>query len=255
MCGRFSLTHSPEEVERLFEVSGLEAFPARYNIAPTQPVLVVSAAPPRAPGSNLPDREARLMRWGLLPSWLKDQKGFPLLINARSETAAQKPAFRAAMRHRRALIPASGFYEWQRDAATRQSQAYWVRPKHDAPVAFGALHETWIAVDGSEIDTVAILTTGANPEFAAIHDRMPVTIAAADFARWLDCRSNEPRDVEDLMAPPPAGFYDAIPVSDRVNKVANFGPDVQEPTEPKDFAKASGPGTGPQGPDDQKSLF
>ena len=251
MCGRFSLIHAPEDVERLFDLAGLEAFPPRYNIAPTQPVLVVTAGSARPEGSNLPDREARLMRWGLIPSWVKDTRGFPLLINARSETAATKPAFRAAMRHRRALMPASGFYEWKRDPASKQSQAYWVRPAGGAPVAFGALHETWIAADGSEIDTVAILTTDANPAFAAIHDRMPVTIAPADFDRWLDCRTREPRDVADLLVPPAEGFYEAVPVSDAVNKVANAGPGVQERVEPKDFARPAPPA----GKDGQQSLF
>jgi hypothetical protein len=128
MCGRFSLLQSPEEVEAFFALEGLEAFPPRYNIAPTQPILVIAAGPPREPGSNRPDREAHLVRWGLLPSWVKDPKEFPLLINARGETAATKASFRAAMRHRRALIPASGFYEWKRDKDTGQKQAYWVRP-------------------------------------------------------------------------------------------------------------------------------
>jgi putative SOS response-associated peptidase YedK len=237
MCGRFSLLHSPEEVEAFFALEGLEAFPPRYNIAPTQPIMTVVPAPRREPGSNRPDREAVLMRWGLLPSWVKDPKDFPLLINARSETAATKNSFRAAMRHRRALIPASGFYEWRRDKETKQSQAYWVRPAGGGLVGFGGLTETWISDDGSEIDTVAILTAAATPEFAAIHDRMPVAIMPEDFARWLDCLNQEPRDVADLLKAPPDGFYEAIPVSDKVNKVANSGPEIQERVEPKEFSK------------------
>ncbi len=200
MCGRFSLLQSPEEVEAFFALDGLEAFPPRYNIAPTQPILTVTAAPPREPGSNRPDREAHLARWGLLPSWVKDPKDFPLLINARSETAAEKASFRAAMRHRRALIPASGFYEWKRDKATGRSQAYWIRPADGGVVAFGGLAETWMSPDGSELDTAAILTTASSPAIAFIHDRMPVTIMPEDFSRWLDCRTLEPRDVADLLA-------------------------------------------------------
>ncbi|GAB4349600.1 MAG: SOS response-associated peptidase [Oricola sp.] len=236
MCGRFSLLQSPEEVEAFFALDGLEAFPPRYNIAPTQPVLTVTAGPVPEPGSNRSGREAHLARWGLLPSWVKDPRDFPLLVNARSETAAQKASFRAAMRHRRALVPASGFYEWQRDKATGQSQAWWVRPADGGLVAFAALAETWSSPDGSELDTVAILTTGSSPSIAFIHDRMPVTIMPEDFARWLDCRTQEPRDVQDLLVPAPDGFYEAIPVSDRVNKVANTTPDIQQPVEPKDFA-------------------
>jgi putative SOS response-associated peptidase YedK len=236
MCGRFSLLHSPEEVGAFFALEELEAFPPRYNIAPTQPILTVAAAPTREPGSNRPDREAHLARWGLLPSWVKDPKDFPLLINARSETAAEKPSFRAAMRHRRALIPASGFYEWKRDKASGQSQAYWVRPTDGGVVAFGALVETWISDDGGEIDTAAILTTAAPPQFMAIHDRVPVVVKPEDFSRWLDCLNQEPRHVKDLLAAQPDGFFEAVPVSDKVNKVANASPDIQERVEPKEFA-------------------
>ncbi|MEM1378289.1 MAG: SOS response-associated peptidase, partial [Pseudomonadota bacterium] len=223
MCGRFSLIHSPEDVEQFFALAALEAFPPRYNIAPTQPVLVVTAAPSRPEGSNLPDREAQLMRWGLIPSWVKDPMDFPLLINARSETAAIKNSFRAAMRHRRCILPASGFYEWQRDPATKQSQAYWVPTASGDIAGFAALHETYIAQDGSELDTVAILTTEAREPFAQIHNRIPVVIQQNDFDRWFDVLNNEPRDVTDLLVPPPDSYFKPIPVSDQVNKVANSG--------------------------------
>lgn len=232
MCGRFLLTVTPEEIAEYFALMELEAFPPRYNIAPTQPVLAVLAGAPAEPGSNRPLRHAQLVRWGFIPSWLKDTEGFPLLINARSETSAQKNTFRAAMRHRRALVPASGFYEWKRakDRKTK-SQAFWAKPAAGGIVAFGALVETWHGADGSEIDTMAILTTAANDEFAAIHHRMPVTIAPEHFDRWLDCRDTEPRDVADLLAPPPEGIYEAVPISDKVNKVANAGPDILERVE------------------------
>jgi len=227
MCGRFTLTASPEEVQALFGLLALESFPPRYNIAPTQPITIVVAGPPREPGSNLPDRQAVLVRWGLIPSWVKNPKDLPLLINARSETAAEKAAFRAAMRHRRALVPASGFYEWKRVGKT--STPYFIRPKGGGLVAFGGLMETYAEPGGSEIDTGAILTTAANADIAAIHDRMPVVIKPQDYARWLDCRTREPRDVADLMQPVEPGFFEAIPISDKVNKVANTGPDIQEP--------------------------
>jgi putative SOS response-associated peptidase YedK len=233
MCGRFALTVTPEDVEALFGLLEIEGFPPRYNIAPTQPILTVMAGPQPDKGSNLPSRRALLARWGFIPSWLKDTKGFPLLINARSETAAEKAVFRAAMRHRRALVPASGFYEWHRPKDKKaKSQAYWVRPRTGGIAAFGALMETWQAADGSEIDTVAILTTAAPPLFAAIHDRMPLTIAPEHFAEWLDCKTREPREVAHLMQPPQDGYYEAIHVSDLVNKVANTGPEVQQAVEP-----------------------
>jgi putative SOS response-associated peptidase YedK len=229
MCGRFALTLTPEEVEAFFALLETEPFPPRYNIAPTQPVLMVmngeGAAPP---GSNLPRRRSLLVRWGLLPAWVKDPRSFPLLFNARSETALEKNTYKAAMRHRRALVPASGFYEWRREGG-KATQAYWVRPRQGGPVAFGGLVETWHESGGSEIDTGAILTTAANDDLAPIHERMPVVIQPKDFDRWLDCRACEPRDVADLLRPADPGFFEAIPVSDKVNKVANATPDLQTP--------------------------
>lgn len=235
MCGRFALTPSPEEVRELFGLLELEDFPARYNIAPTQPVLAVASGEAGGPGSDLPERRAVLVRWGLTPAWVKDPREFPLLFNARAETAAGKASFRAAMRHRRVLVPASGFYEWHRPAkeSGEAAQAYWIRPKRGGAIAFAGLMETWSSADGSEIDTGAILTIGANAMMARIHARMPVVIEPEDFARWLDCLSQAPRDVADLMVPPPEDFFETIPVSDRVNAVRNVGPDLQEPVEPQ----------------------
>ena len=227
MCGRFSLTTRPEEIEAIFALLELDPFSSRYNIAPTQPILLVIAGDRQHPGSNLPDRRALLVRWGLIPGWAKNPADLPLLINARSETAAEKPAFRAALRHRRALIPASGFYEWKRDGEGKP-RPFWVRPKHGGVVAFAGLMETYAEPGGSEIDTAAILTTAASADLAGIHDRMPVMINPEDFTRWLDCRTTEPRDVADLMRSPEPGVFEAIPVSDNVNKVANMGADLQE---------------------------
>ncbi|MCV3765504.1 SOS response-associated peptidase [Rhizobium sp. TRM95796] len=234
MCGRFSLTATPEEVREFLALLELEDFPARYNIAPTQPILAVIAGEQGAPGSNLPERRAMLIRWGLTPGWVKDPRDFPLLVNARAETAAEKASFRAAMRHRRILIPASGFYEWRRPPkeSGEKSQAYWVRPRHGRIVAFAGLMETWASADGSEVDTGAILTAAANPAFAPIHNRMPVVIAPEDFDRWLDCKTQEPRHVTELLRSPPEDLFEAIPVSDLVNKVANVGPEVQTPADP-----------------------
>lgn len=236
MCGRFSLTAGPEELEEFFALLGVEDFPARYNIAPTQPILlVISGGSWPVPGSNLADRRAMLARWGLIPSWTKDPNDLPAHFNARSETAAEKASFKAAMRHRRVLVPASGFYEWRR-TGDRRSQAYWVRPRHGGIVAFGGLMETYAEPGGSEVDTAAILTTGASPDIAHIHDRMPVVIKPQDFEQWLDCRTQEPRDVAHLMRPPEEGFFKVIPVSDKVNKVANTGPDLQDRVEPAQVA-------------------
>ncbi|MBA3449236.1 MAG: SOS response-associated peptidase, partial [Pseudaminobacter sp.] len=209
MCGRFALTATPDEIGTAFELFDIEAFPPRYNIAPTQPVLMVLAGERREPASNLPDRRALLARWGFIPAWAKDTKTFPLLLNARAETATEKSSFKNAMRHRRALIPASGFYEWRRDGDNK-SQPYWIRPRNGGVIAFAALFETFSEPGGCEIDTGAILTTGANPDIAHIHHRMPVIIQARDLSRWLDCRTLEPRDVADLMRPAESGFFEPV---------------------------------------------
>jgi putative SOS response-associated peptidase YedK len=253
MCGRFALTATPEEIEAMFALLEIGAFPPRYNIAPTQPVLMVMAGERQEPGANRPDRRSLLVRWGFIPAWAKDTKTFPLLINARAETAIEKAAFRNAMRHRRALIPATGFYEWKRDGKNRP-QPYWVRPKHGGVVAFGALMEMYAEPGGSEIDTGAILTTNASADITHIHDRMPVVIQPEDFSRWLDCRTQEPRDVADLMSPADEDFLEAVPVSDLVNKVANTGPELQRRVEPA-AAVAAQPARKVPGRADQLTLF
>ena len=230
MAGRFALTATPAEVEAYFRLGDVGDFPQRYNIAPGQPILLVTAGYPRGPGSNLPARRSLLVRWGLIPGWAKDPRKVSLLFNARAETAAERRAFMAPMRHRRSLVPASGFYEW-RKREDGPGQAYWVRPRRGGVIAFAALMETWLEPGGSEIDTAAILTTQANGALAAIRDRMPVVVKPGDFERWLDCLNNEPRHVMDLTRPPDPDFFEPIPVSDKINRVANIGPDVQERVE------------------------
>jgi len=249
MCGRFAFTATAEEVEAHFVLADLMDFPPRYNIAPTQPILMVLAGERRQAGSNLPERKSLLVRWGLIPAWAKNPADMSLMINARAETATEKASFKTAMRHRRALIPATGFYEWTRDGAGK-GQAWFIRPKGGGIVAFAGLMEMWSEPGGSEIDTGAILTTAANETLAPIHDRMPVVIGPEDFSRWLDCRTQEPRDVADLMKPAQADFFEAIPVSPKVNKVANTGPDIQERVEPAPMMQAR-----PAAPDAQLKLF
>jgi putative SOS response-associated peptidase YedK len=225
MCGRFSLTATPQEVAEALGLDELEGFPPRYNIAPTQPILVAV----NGPAGN---RTGVLVRWGLVPAWVKEPRDFTLLLNARCETASEKPAFRNAMRHRRVLVPASGFYEWKRHADPKaKKQAYWIRPANGGIVTFGGLMETWHSADGSEIDSGAILTTGSNASIGAIHDRMPVVIKPQDRERWLDCKTQEPRQVADLLKPVEDGYFEAIPVGDLVNKVDNAGPEIQRRVE------------------------
>ncbi len=247
MCGRFSLTASPEELAMLFDLPELGAFPPRYNIAPTQPILTVGV---NAAGN----RDSALVRWGLIPHWVKDPGEFTLIINARSETAATKASFRSALRHRRVLIPASGFYEWYRPSDKSQSkQAYWIRPAHEETIAFGGLVETWMGKDGSEMDSGCVLTTQSNDQIGNIHHRMPVVIRSGDFERWLDCKNSEPKDIADLMNPVEDGFFEAIAVSDAVNKVANTGPDIQKPGKARPATPSKPKKPGPH--DDQMNLF
>ena len=208
MCGRFVLTATPEELQARFGYLDGEDFPPRYNIAPTQPIAVVRMLH----GA----RRFALVRWGLVPGWVKDPREFGLMINARSESAATNGAFKGALQYRRCLVPASGFYEWQKREGKRK-QPYLLRPRNGGIVAFAGLWETWMGADGSEIDTACILTTAANDTVAPIHNRMPVIVSPGDFDRWLESQDG----VADLLHPAPDGLMEAIPVSDRVNAAAN----------------------------------
>ncbi|WP_026789572.1 SOS response-associated peptidase [Pleomorphomonas oryzae] len=219
MCGRFVLIESLRAMQNLFGypidadyIRRILDMSNRYNIAPTQPIVIVDAGLDGV-------RHARLVRWGLIPSWTKEAKTQSLLFNARSETAADKPSFRTAMRHRRCLVPASGFYEWRRMGTAKMP--YYIRPRDGSTMAFAGLNETWLGPDGSEIDTGAILTTSANRLMAMLHDRMPVILDPKDWDEWLDCGNRRPRDVEHLLRPAADDLLEAIPVSERANSVAN----------------------------------
>ena len=220
MCGRFALTATPDEVQALMGYLDEVDFPPRYNIAPTQPVAIVRLV--------RGERRFALVRSGLVPSFVKDPKNFSLFFNARSETAAEKPTFRAAMRYRRCLFPASGFYEWRRGPG-KSKQPYWVRPKAGGLIAFAGLWETWSDRDGGEIDSAVILTTDASQAIAPIHDRMPVVIAPADFDRWLDAREYPPAAVADLLRPAPEDLFEAIAVGPEVNSARNDNPSLLAP--------------------------
>ncbi|OQP85660.1 hypothetical protein BTR14_14410 [Rhizobium rhizosphaerae] len=231
MCGRFALTADLQELAAHFGGLDLDRLAPRYNIAPTQPVLAVMAAPTGLPGSNRAPWRAGLVRWGFVPGFIKDPRDFPLVINARSETVFEKASFRAALRHRRVLLPANGFYEWRKAGKGERAQPFFIRPREGGLIAFAGLMECWASPDGSEVDTAAILTTAANAALAPIHARMPVILKPEDYARWLDCRTQEPRAVADLLAPLADEVLEAIPVSDRVNSASQNGPELQLPAE------------------------
>ena len=219
MCGRYTITSAPEAIRALFRYQERPNFPARFNIAPTQPIPIVRLVDGK--------RQFALMRWGLLPSWVKDPKAFSLLINARGESVSEKPAFRAAMKYRRCLIPADGFYEWK--AMGGRKQPFYVRAKSGEPVAFAGLWETWTGPNGEELDTAAIVTTRANRTLSPIHDRMPVVIPPDAFDLWLDCAKVDATTAEALIAPAQEDLFEAHPVSTDVNRVANDNPKLVEP--------------------------
>ena len=225
------VTSSPEAIRRLFGYPEQPNFPPRYNVAPTQPVAIVRVAEGR--------REFALVRWGLIPPWVKDPRRFSLLINARGESVNDKPAFRNAMRRRRCLFPADGFYEWKVEDGRRRP--YSVRPKDGEPIAFAGLWETWMGPNGEEMETAAIVTTAANRELAALHDRMPVVVPPDAFDLWLDCRAVDAMTATALIAPAQAGLFDAYEVSPAVNRADNDGPQLLAPAPPADAEAVSQP--------------
>lgn len=212
MCGRYAVTLAPEVYKAFYGYPDQPNFPPRHNIAPTQPVAVVVAGEPGGPP------RFRLMRWGFLPGWVKDPRDFPLLINARGESVADKPAFRAAARRRRCVFLADAFYEWRREG--REKTPFAVRMRDGGPMPVAGLWETWSDPQGGELDTAAIVTTDANGLVAAIHDRMPVILDRRDVAAWLDPDAAL-ADAMALARPCPSDVLVMRQVSSRVNRVAN----------------------------------
>ena len=214
MCGRFTLT--PEAIAVLADVFGVapEApLPPRWNIAPTQDVGVIRLLDGK--------RHLDLLRWGLLPPWTKDPKKGPLLINARADTVAEKPSFRHALRLRRCLVPADGFFEWapppEGAPKTAKKQPYWFRMKDARPFALAGLWESWQPDEGPAVQSFTLITTEANGVVEPVHDRMPVILPPAAWDRWLDPRVREVADVLPLLRPYPAGEMKAQAVSQRLN--------------------------------------
>ena len=215
MCGRFTQHHDTAAVADRFGVQGIlfDAVP-RYNIAPTQPVSAILEV------AQTGERFLDLLRWGLVPSWAKDSAIGNKMINARSETVAEKPAFRTSLKRRRCLIPTDGFYEWDKTGGTRQP--YHFRRKDGELFGFAGLWDEWTAPDGSPLRTCTILTTAANAVVGPYHDRMPVILRSADAEeRWLDSAVQSADALEPLFLPYPDDWMEAIPVSKRVNAPVN----------------------------------
>jgi len=211
MCGRFVITSPPAAIRQVFGYVEQPNFPPRHNIAPTQPIAVVIV--------DNGVRRFRLMRWGLVPSWVKDPRKIALMINARSEGITKKPAFKNAIRRRRCLVPADGYYEWQ--AAGGRKRPYFIHRRDGSLFGLAALAENWMGPNGEELETVAIVTAPASADLAALHDRVPVTLAPADFARWLDCSEDDPAPVMAMLKGPREGEFSWHEVSTRVNHADN----------------------------------
>lgn len=223
MCGRYRLTKRKQLVEEHFDSpSDIDDWQPRYNIAPTQPVPVIRQHPKE------PRRDLSMMRWGLIPSWAKVASGAPK-INARSETAATLPAFRDAFKSRRCLLPADGFYEWQRRGGSKQPFCFEVGQSE--LFAFAGLWDRWRDPGGQWIRSCSILTTAPNAVTSAIHDRMPVILDPSDYDLWLDPGLTNADAVTDLLKPYGADKMRCYPVSTRVNHVINDDPECARPLE------------------------
>lgn len=219
MCGRFYLVSPADDLARQFQME-LPALRPRYNIAPQQATVACRF--------ELGARRPALLQWGLVPPWADDPGIGSRMINARSETATEKPAFRNALRARRCLIPADGFYEWRRGPAGKQPYAF--RMREGGPFALAGIWEHWERPEGL-LQTFAVLTTAANEVMRPIHDRMPVIIAPRDYDLWLDPAVRDPARLAPLFAPYPGELMEAYPVSMRVNSPVHDDPMVLERVE------------------------
>lgn len=222
MCGRFSLTLSAEQIESRFGVSVPQSYRPRYNIAPTQEILALI--------SEGQSRTLQSFRWGLIPHWAKDPKIAQRLINARAETLWEKPSFRDAVRRRRCLIIADGFYEWRQTPQGKKIPVY-VRLKSKEPFGFAGLWETWNSPDGQTLKTCTIITTEPSELIKPIHDRMPVIVPRELEELWLDPSPKARAEVERVLRPYRAEELELFDVSSAVNSPTNDGPECVQPKE------------------------
>lgn len=222
MCGRFALKAPPAELMRHFGVDAVPDMAPRYNIAPTQSILVIRHPWQQSEASL----EAASVKWGLLPYWAKDESMATKLANARGETVAEKPAFRNAFRRMRCLIPADGFFEWQTTPSGKQP--WFIRLKENGVLAFAGLWEHWKSSEGTVVESASIITTEANELVSPIHDRMPVILQPKDYSMWLGEQSRTD-DLKALLKPFPSSMMNCYKVSRRMSNARNEGPDCIEP--------------------------
>jgi putative SOS response-associated peptidase YedK len=220
MCGRFNLRASPALLAEIFQLLREPDLQPRYNIAPTQSVAVIRPAQG--------GRELSMLHWGLIPSWAKDPKIGARMINARADTVATKPAFRAAFKQRRCLIPATGFYEWKK-LADGTKQPYQIGLRDGQPFAFAGLWESWKGEGEQPLESCTIITGQANALMRDVHDRMPVILDEEDYDRWLDPRQKDVAALESLLVPYPADRMRLYPISTVVNNPRNERAECIEP--------------------------
>jgi putative SOS response-associated peptidase YedK len=213
MCGRFAQRTDPKRVAKWFGVEEAPELEPRYNIAPTQEITAVR--------ETKDGREIAFYKWGLIPSWAKDTSMGARLINARSETVREKPAFRQAFKQRRCIIPADGFYEWQRTEGRKQP--FFFQMKDESPFGFAGLWEQWKGEEGQVINSCTILTTEANEVLRPVHDRMPVILHPDAYSLWLDHDTRKLEMVVDLLRPYPADEMTSYPVSTLINSPRSQG--------------------------------
>ena len=214
MCGRFTLTASAERLRARFGLAAPpDALAPRFNIAPSQPVLVIP---------NRARRVLRPARWGLVPHWASDARIGHRQINARAETLAVRPAFRDALARQRCLIPADGFYEWQRGATARRP--FYIRPRDGAPLAFAGLWDLWHPPGGAPLASCPIVTTAANETLRPIHDRMPVILPPSAWDTWLDPNPRAAVELQPLLVPCPEDWLALHEVSTLVNSPKHEDP-------------------------------
>jgi putative SOS response-associated peptidase YedK len=226
MCTRFYLTTPLEQLQTQFAAKGGIPHPARYNIAPTQPVVIVRRRPAM---EAHPNRELTLVRWGLIPHWVKDPREFATLVTARAETALEKPSFKTPMRHRRCIVPANGWYAWR--GKPGEKQAHMLRPKaaDAAPLALAAVWDHWLGADGSEMETLAILTIPSHPDVRPIDDRMPVPLSVSAVDAWLDVRGTSEVEALELLRRAEPIPLETIAVRSAVNNPDAEGAELQTP--------------------------
>jgi putative SOS response-associated peptidase YedK len=226
MCGRFAITSTPQTLKSFFGYADQPNFPPRHNIAPSEPVPIIRHERNIA---GAIDRRFILVRWGFLPGFVKDPKGFPLIFNARGETLLQKASFKNAVKRRRCLFFADAFYEWRPGNKAFPPQPFLVRRQDQTPMAFAGLWETWIGPNGEEMDTACIVTTAANGATAAIHHRLPAILEPKSFDLWLDVETERVDDALRLLRPPENDVLSFFEIGPAVNKVANDSPEIQAP--------------------------